>query len=398
MINSLIIKILEMYKPTIVGVIGYDSEFNPTEAILSALRKKFIVPKIPLEIKKADDAISGILNIDQSQGFMNKFFAALALLASRRKEYPEIIIFNISNPWILKELKNKADFLRFNFLIILPRSSKKAAIDKENLSHFLANNSKAILKSSDKNAHDLLKKKCKILTYSSKDSDIFASDMQLQSNGGIKGAARCGISFKINYKGSLLPVRVSYSVNEKEVCNILIATLLGTEMGINLVEIAGSFSEYRPMNSMRVINGIKRSVIIDNSDNYNYESFVTALDHFEKIKAPRKIIVVGDIIGLGVKLEDLHREFARMIFKQKPDLVICIGGRANYIFDELKNLNFYADRLFRFDSADEVEKVLQPKIQEDDLILITGSKEMRLNTVVYQIMADPISAQVNKKK
>jgi len=389
MIKFLAKKIIELYKPTIVAVFSFDSEFDPSSASLVALSKKFIVAKKSAEVRNADDIISGILNIGANEGPVNKFFAALRWLVAKKTDYPEIILFDISNQWVLKEMRSLSDFLKFNFLIILPRSSKKDIIDRENINFFLANNAKLILKSTDNNSYEFLKKKCKVLTYSSKESDIFASDMILQSNGGIKGAARCGISFKINCKGSLLPVRINYSVNEKEVCNVLIATLLGLEVGMNLVEIASSFSAYRPVNSMRVLNGIKRSVIIDNSDNYNYNSAFTALDHFEKIKAARKVVVAGDILGLGVKLEELHRELARKIFEQGPDLVFCVGSRANFIYEELKRLNFHSDRLYRSDSADQVEKILQPKIQEDDLILISGSKEIGLDLVVRQIMANP---------
>lgn len=392
MIKLLAKKIIELYKPTIVAVLSFDSEFDPSSASLCALSKKFIVSKKSFEVRSADDIYSGILNMVPGQSSVNKIFTALAWLARKKADYPEIILFDISNQWALKEMRSLADFLKFNFLIILPRSSKKDIIDRENINYFLAHNSTIILKSTDKNNFDFLKKKYKILTYSSRESDIFASDMMLQSNGGIKGAARCGISFKINYKGSLLPVRINYSVNEKEVCNVLIATLLGLEVGMNLVEIASSFSGYRPVNSMRVLNGIKHSVIIDNSENYNYDSAFTALDHFNKIRAARKIIVVGDILGLGVKQEDLHRELARKIYEQGPDLVFCVGGRADFIFDELKKRNFYSDRLYKFDKADEVEKILQPKIQEDDLILISSSKEIGLDLVVRQIMANPPSA------
>lgn len=389
MIKFLAKKIIELYKPTIVGVLSFDSELDPSSASLNALSKKFIVAKKSIEVRNADDVIGGILNIEANQGPINKFLAAMHWLLAKKTDYPEIILFDISNQWVLKGMRSLADFLKFNFLIILPRSSKKDIIDRENINFFLAHNSKLILKSTDKNTYDFLKKKCTILTYSSKESDIFVSDLALQSNGGIKGAARCGISFKINYKGSLLPVRINYSVNEKEVCNVLIATLLGLETGMNLVEIASSFFNYRPVNSMRVLNGIKHSVIIDNSDNYNYDSAHTALDRFKKIKASRKIIVAGDILGLGVKLEDLHRELARKIFEQGPDLIFCVGSRGNFIFEELKRLNFHSDRLYRFDSAGEVEKILQPKIQEDDLILISGSKEIGLDLLVRQIMDNP---------
>lgn len=390
MIKFLAKKIIELYKPTVVAVLSFDSEFDPSSASLKVLSKKFIAANESIEVRNADDVIGGILNAEANEGFFNKTFKALSWLASKKTYYPEIIIFDISNPYALREMRSLADFLKFNFLIILPRSSKKDIVDQENINLFLAPNSKLILKSTDKNTYDFLKKKSKVLTYSSKDSDIFASDLQLQSNGGTKGAARCGISFKINYKGSLLPVRINHSVNEKEVCNVLIATLLGLEMGMNLVEIASSFSEYRPVNSMRVLNGIKHSVIIDNSDNYNYDSAFKALDHFEKIKAVRKVLVAGDILGLGVKQEDLHRELAREIFRQRPDLVFCVGSRANFIYEELKRLNFHSDRLFRFDSASEVEKILQPKLQEDDLVMISGSNEIGLDLVVRQIMANPL--------
>lgn len=389
MIKFLAKKIIELYKPTIIAVLSFDSEFDPSSAAITALSKKFITAKKSVEVKNTGDILSGILNVEADESPVNKFFAGINWLIGKKPDYPEIILFDISNQWALKEIKSLADFLKFNFLVILPRSSKKDMIDRENIGFFVTRNSRLILKSTDKGAYEFLKKKCKVLTYSSKDSDIFASDMQLQSNGGIKGAARCGISFKINYKGSLLPVRINYSVNEKEVCNVLVATLLGLETGMNLVEIASSFSEYRPVNSMRVLNGIKHSVIIDNSGNYNYDSAFTALDHFEKIKAVRKILVAGDILGLGVKQEDLHRELAGKIFEQSPDLVFCVGGRAGFIFEELKRRNFHSDRLFKFDNADQVEKVLQPKIREDDLILISGSKEIGLDLVVRQIMANP---------
>lgn len=389
MIKFLAEQIIKKYKPTIVAILSFDSEFDPSAATLATLSKKFIVAKKSVEVRNANDVIAGILRAEADQSPINKFLAGLRWLVGGRTDYPEIILLDISNQWALKEMRSLADFLKFNFLIILPRSSKKDIIDRENISFFLAHNSKLILKSTDKNTCDFLKKKREVLTYSSKESDIFASDMQLQSNGGIKGAARCGISFKINYKGSLLPVRINYSVNEKEVCNVLIAALLGLETGMNLVEIAGSFSNYRPVNSMRVLNGIKRSIIIDNSDNYNYNSAHIALDHFEKIKAGRKIVVAGDILGLGVRSEDLHRELSRKIFAQRPDLIFCVGARANFIFEELKRLNFDLSRLFKFDGAGEVEKILQPKIQEDDLILITGSKEIGLDLVVRQIMDNP---------
>lgn len=391
MLSFLAKQVIKKYHPTIVAVFSRGCEFDPSPAISGVLSKKFLVARRISQVKTGEEAIDAILNSASGENFVSKFFGALSLLTGKKIDYPEIIVFRVSDPAALLKTGDLEKIFKADFLVILPGVVGQEAETAAKIKRFLSPNAVVILKSSDKNSLNSFKEeKYKILTYSSPDADIFASDISQQSNGGIKGIKRFGISFKIFHKGNMLPVRVSRSINKKEVCGVLIAALLGTEMGINLVEIAGSFSDYRPTKgAMSVVEGVKRSVIIDNSANYDFKSALRVLDGFSKLKGGRRIAVIGDVLGLGERCEKCHFEIAGKIFEARPDLVFCAGARANFVYEELKRLNFDRSRLFEFESADEVEAALQPKIQEDDIILVSGSKETGLAKVVGQIMANP---------
>lgn len=393
MLSFLARQIIRRYKPAIVAIVSDNSESDPSQAIATALSGHFAVSLVKGKIRTKEDAISGIFN-PAGKNYFEGLFAALAALAGKRTKWPEVILLNIGGRYALENLEKFAEFLKFDFIIGLP-SADKSLFLPENAKNFVKSNTRLIVKFSDKSAISApLRKSAKIITYSSRGADIFSSDAALQSNGGIKGVARFGISFKINYKGSVLPVRIGQSVSEREICNILIASLVGLEMGMNLVDIASSFGKYRPVNGARVVEGIKNSAIIDNSEIYNPEVVFEALESLPKLKSRRKLIVLGDILRLGLGTEAKHREIGKRIFALGADLVFCVGERVDFTMDELRRSRFPAERIFKFDRADEVEKILQPKIREDDLILVIGSKEAGLEKVVRQIMANPMPTRL----
>ena len=45
------------------------------------------------------------------------------------------------------------------------------------------------------------------------------------------------------------------------------------------------------------------------------------------------------------------------------------------------------EKIFHFDEIEEAKKALQDEIRENDLILIDGSKEMKMGEVVEEIKA-----------
>ncbi len=77
----------------------------------------------------------------------------------------------------------------------------------------------------------------RILTFGFQESaDFRASDIQ-------------ETSFKINYKGNIVPVWLEKHFNEEQICAVLVAISIGVVSGLNLVEISQALGSRQNINS-----------------------------------------------------------------------------------------------------------------------------------------------------
>ncbi|MDP1629360.1 MAG: hypothetical protein Q8L57_01940, partial [bacterium] len=63
------------------------------------------------------------------------------------------------------------------------------------------------------------------------------------------------------------------------------------------------------------------------------------------------------------------------------------------IADEAVKQGMNADDVFSFDRSEETSEFLENKIQERDLILVKGSRSMKMEKIVRDIMAEPQKAK-----
>ena len=75
------------------------------------------------------------------------------------------------------------------------------------------------------------------------------------------------------------------------------------------------------------------------------------------------------------------------------DLIFTVGSRAKFIASSAIKKGFSKDKVFSFDKSDEAGKIIQDKLQENDVILVKGSQSMRLEKIVKEIMAEPEKAK-----
>ena len=90
---------------------------------------------------------------------------------------------------------------------------------------------------------------------------------------------------------------------------MLAAAAVGIHFEMNLVEIAEALKDFQaPAGRLNLIDGIKNTVIIEDSYNSAPQSALAALEVLEKIEARRKIAALGDMLELGEETEEGHRE------------------------------------------------------------------------------------------
>lgn len=395
--------VLKKYQPRIVAVTGSVGKTSTKEAIFCVLSRKFFVRRseksynselgVPL-------AIIGVPNAWYSLfGWMSNICAGLKLLALRGP-YPAILIleFGADRPGDIARL---AEWAKPDIAVITPigevpvhveffAGPEDVAREKSTLVEALSDKGAAILSADDLTVLEMRDTtKAKVVTVGfGEDSMMRASEYKLVMRTG-GDAHPDGITFKADYEGSSVPVRLHDVFGKHIVYAALSALGVGVAMGMNLVEAAESLSTYAaPPGRLKLIKGEKETWILDDTYNASPMAMHAALDVLKDFSARRKIAILGDMLELGKYTIEAHRAMADHA-KECADIVFTIGPRAKFIADELAAHGFSKNDLRSFSNSEEAGHALEKIIQPGDLILIKGSQSMRMEKIVEEVMADP---------
>lgn len=396
--------VLARFKPTIIGITGSVGKTGTKEAIYTVLSSKFKVRRnvksynteigVPLTILGLETARKSFL------GWLKNFLKALGVILFGF-HYPKILILEMG--------ASKPGDIEYLLGVVCPKIGivtavapthleffgqvEKVAQEKERLIKALPKNGAAILNFDDEKVFAMkTSTQAEIMTFGfSQGVDVRASGLEFRTDA--EGLIPIqGISFKVNYEGSSVPVRLSGVLGKQQVYTILPAIAVGLKFNMNLVEISESLSKYKaPQGRMNIIGGVKLSLIIDDTYNSSPVSSLAALESQELIEG-RKIVVLGDMLELGVYTEEGHRRVGRKAV-QVAELLFTVGERAKFIADEARICGFEHDKIFEFSRAENAQKPLQAKIKKGDIILVKGSRSMHMEKIVKEIMAEPEKAE-----
>ena len=232
-----------------------------------------------------------------------------------------------------------------------------------------------------------------IITYGfNENADVRAEEVLLGSRKFRTEDGSMGMRFKISYKGTTIPFRFPYALGRGQIYSILSAVAVGIHFGFNLVEMSEILSEFQPLaGRMKMIKGINRSLIIDDTFNSNPSSALSALETVEKLEALRKIAVLGDMLELGEQCEIGHKEVGKVVPKS-IDFLFTYGSRSEVIARQARKSGMKKENIFHFKNIDKLIELLKNIIQNEDIILVKGSRAMHMERVVREIMSEPEKA------
>jgi UDP-N-acetylmuramoyl-tripeptide--D-alanyl-D-alanine ligase len=188
-------------------------------------------------------------------------------------------------------------------------------------------------------------------------------------------------------------MRLNNILAEHSIYSALSGICVGMHLGVNLVEIGSGLANFTtPCGRVSLVPGIKNTLIIDDSYNSSPVSASAALSVLSKIKARRKIAVLGDMLELGGSDKEGHEEVAKKFLEAKGDIFFAVGKRMKSAEQFLKKHNLGEGRIFSFENPMEAGKKLQEIMHEGDLILVKGSQGMRMEKIVEEVMAEPQKA------
>ncbi|MFQ6031965.1 MAG: UDP-N-acetylmuramoyl-tripeptide--D-alanyl-D-alanine ligase [Candidatus Zixiibacteriota bacterium] len=190
------------------------------------------------------------------------------------------------------------------------------------------------------------------------------------------------IGFRVNGK---LNINLKL-LGEHNVYNALAAFAVGSLLGVEEEKIKGRLERYEPselrMEPIRLGN-IK---IINDSYNANPVSMANALKTLRQMKSEgRKIAVLGDMLELGEKTFDYHWELGRSVAESRIDLLLTVGKHSPTIGQGAQESGMNRKKIFAFENNEKASSYLLDNLESGDLVLIKGSRRMRLEEVVLSL-------------
>ncbi|MBU4347398.1 UDP-N-acetylmuramoyl-tripeptide--D-alanyl-D-alanine ligase [Patescibacteria group bacterium] len=416
--------ILAKYKPDVIGITGSVGKTSAKEAVYTVLASKFNARR---NIKNYNNEIGlplTVIGVDSPGksvfGWLAVFFKALKLILIKDVNYPRILILEmgVDRPgdmdYLNSIVKCKIGIVTLIGPVHLEFFGSVGNIQKEKgkLISNLPKSGRAVLNYDDERARQMSKlTEAAALTYGFDEnadvrarevifsfSDIaHASEYQADLANKANAAKLAGISFKLSYGGSTAPVLLPNVIGYAAVYAALAGAAAGVVYGLNLIEISQALRKFNsPRGRMNLINGIKNTLIIDDTYNSSPQSSVAALEIAGKVplaRGARRFVVLGDMLELGGYSEQGHKEVGRQAVKDKIDKLIAVGERARDIARGAEKAGMLADNIFHFARAEEAGKFIQERVNEGDLILVKGSQGMRMEKIVKEIMAEPLRAK-----
>ncbi|HZJ76416.1 MAG TPA: UDP-N-acetylmuramoyl-tripeptide--D-alanyl-D-alanine ligase, partial [Oscillospiraceae bacterium] len=242
-----------------------------------------------------------------------------------------------------------------------------ANLGKEN--YLLVNGDDQYLKNIDRKGKDY-----NIIFYGlSRYNDFHAVD--------IKDLGEEGSSFKVNINDESVRFKIK-SPGLHNIYNGLIAIWIGIKYGMTPKEIQKGLSSFKsPGMRLDIIDG-DNIKIIDDTYNASPDSMKIALDLLEKIKADRKIAVLGNMFEMGSFAEKGHRSVGKHLAYKKIDLLITVGEMAYWIASEAKKRGLKETNIFTVHTNGDAIDILKRNVRDNDAVLIKGSRGMAMEEIV----------------
>lgn len=173
------------------------------------------------------------------------------------------------------------------------------------------------------------------------------------------------------------------------------AIAVGELFDVNKEVTEKALSAYEPEpGRMRVLKGVKDSVIIDDTYNAAPKAMHHALTTLQGIDVQgKKIAILGDMLELGKHTEKAHKEIGQLAASACHTLV-TVGLRARFIAQGALLGSMKDEHIFQFEDSRSAGKFVETIIEKNDIVLCKGSQGIRMEKAVEELLFDPREAEL----
>ena len=361
--------------PTVVGITGSVGKTSTKEVVAAVLARRFATYKSP--------------------GNMNSEIG-LPLSLLEMPTGAEVAVLEMGGAYAFGELALLAGIARPTIAVVtnvhpvhLERMGtiENIAITKAELVQALPPDGVAVLNGDDARVLAMAHlAPGRVITYGlGPRNDVRADRVETQ---GLRGS-----TFRLHLDGEVLRVAVPL-VGSHAVELALAAIAVGSALGMHISEMLPGFDDPDTQVRLLVTPGPNGSIMIDDTYNASTPSVLSALGLLAELTPGRRIAVLGDMREMGDISEEEHRLVGRRS-AEVADVVVTFGELARVIAEEATVASGEAAgrgpavTSFGLDQRDELIAHLRGELGVGDIVLLKGSRGLRMEEVVGALRSTP---------
>lgn len=398
--------VLRKYKPRVVAITGSVGKTSTKDAVYAVLQKKYHVRKSEKSFNSEVGVPLTILGLGNAWGnplhWLQNIIDGLSLIVTTRP-YPEWLVLEVGadRPGDIKSL---ASWIKVDVAIItrLPEvpvhveffDSVEAVIEeKASLMDAVRPGGSILLYADDERTRSLEKRlpapDARILFFGFHDeTDVWVHKFEVVREEGAYSWP-IGMRATITVEDESAPVQIIGSLGQHAFLPAVAAAAAGHVLGVSLQEIVAGLESYDPPpGRVRLLPGIKGTLVIDDTYNASPAATEAALGALALTKPKRAIAALADMMELGRVSVEEHRKAGAKAAKV-CDILITVGVRARDIAMGALDNGMPDQKILQFEDSAKAAQEIQNLLQEGDAILVKGSQSMRMEKIVEEIMLEP---------
>ena len=241
--------------------------------------------------------------------------------------------------------------------------------EKMNICNALKEDGKLFLNGDD----DILSK------YDNKNAIFYGMSAKCEFRGKDVKVHEDGIDFVLIHDDKEYNVKLNV-LGKHNVLNALVAIAVAYNAGIEIEDAIKALAMYGGVKMRQQIIKTDTAVIIDDSYNASPDSMRAGLSVLcDYNSTGRKVAVLADMLELGENSKSYHYEVGEYIVNNHIDELITFGEDSKEIKRAVEEHTDIVTK--HFDKREDIIKYLENTLEKDDVVLLKGSRGMKLNEV-----------------
>lgn len=204
---------------------------------------------------------------------------------------------------------------------------------------------------------------------------------------GLKDSIRKGIFFDCSCLGEDMHIHLPlFGIHN--VYNALAALSICASLRGDIQKACRALAHFKPFDMRGVVLPLRRGItLIDDTYNSNPAAMEMVLQSVKKERTDgRKVIISGDMLELGQDGPLLHEKIGERIADAGASLLVAVGNLSAHTAGAAARLGVPQCHLFR--SSEEAADEIISLIKENDLVLVKGSRGMKMEVIVEKLSAE----------